>query len=691
MNLLLVSGIVFIFIIIIIVIIGFLTNWFGLVKDELQEESNIIQSSNDNLSVVAEIPFTSQNTSSNTSPIPTTTPTTTTPPGTTTPTVIIPPVTTTPTVIIAPITTTPSSTTPSSTTVKSSIIEKEIKPRQSKYVDGKGDMGINTDLLINKEYIESLKTATLNPLSTIPLPGWYDIQNQGVPNDYCRFTTGQQNIADKRDINAAGFDKGYNDDHNNLNNPNNNPKIRKIPRGYFDVQGTGKPIDYCRYAGDYGNVFWSCALGGNKSSSDQYTKYDPNDKIFDPKWACALAGETEEYKYFERNTPDFSKFTTASNYEKFRLISKDGRCGPSGNNAECPEHQCCSEWGYCGYSFDNCKSNKNSKYNGENAVVISTDGKCGSSNGNTKCQTGECCSPYGYCGKTPEHCAENPNSKFNGNEFEISLDGRCGPNGDNKKCPPEECCSKWGYCGRKEDNCTEDRNKAYDGDNASILKLGIWESPKVNVQEKYPSFPLLKKYNYEPNYNGDIFYLTSFETPCLIHKFPSEAEPYHYMLGRINKNTFNDSCFVGYNDAEHSSKDFLLLHTNRRMAWKNSADVPDDKKIWGGSEVLGRSVRKNSICRLEWDGQWRPGRNPEGTTECIIGYGGNEVIGNTNSPFNKVQFLTYDEPGKETLTRKQEIWGCDFEDMIYGPEKGGCREKCPTGTKPLEGNLHFCL
>lgn len=49
-----------------------------------------------------------------------------------------------------------------------------------------------------------------------------------------------------------------------------------MTKGWYDMQNQGVRNDYCRYVGDAPNIWFSCALAG---ATDQYTTariYDPN-------------------------------------------------------------------------------------------------------------------------------------------------------------------------------------------------------------------------------------------------------------------------------------------------------------------------------------------------------------------------------------------------------------------------------
>jgi hypothetical protein len=72
------------------------------------------------------------------------------------------------------------------------------------------------------------------------------------------------------------YDISYGDmGHVNYNN--------NIPaRGWYDVQNQGVPNDYCRYVGDEPNIYWSCVLAGDNETirENEYKETDKNLPVF---------------------------------------------------------------------------------------------------------------------------------------------------------------------------------------------------------------------------------------------------------------------------------------------------------------------------------------------------------------------------------------------------------------------------
>lgn len=115
--------------------------------------------------------------------------------------------------------------------------------------------------------------------------GWYDVQDQGINNDYCSYTGSATNPENWGCALAGGIgythqdesqspairiklnerqsltDKGYEDSPGNL------------IKGYFDLQGQGNDNDYCAYTGSSATPNnWGCAMGGGNG----YTHKDEN-------------------------------------------------------------------------------------------------------------------------------------------------------------------------------------------------------------------------------------------------------------------------------------------------------------------------------------------------------------------------------------------------------------------------------
>ena len=65
-------------------------------------------------------------------------------------------------------------------------------------------------------------------------------------------------------------DRGYGDD------------LKGTPKqGFYDTEGKGAALSFCRYVGDNTNPTWSCVIG-----DQAYVNKDPNDPIFKngPAW-----------------------------------------------------------------------------------------------------------------------------------------------------------------------------------------------------------------------------------------------------------------------------------------------------------------------------------------------------------------------------------------------------------------------
>lgn len=102
--------------------------------------------------------------------------------------------------------------------------------------------------------------------------------------------------------------------------------------------------------------------------------------------------------------------------------------------------ECCSRWGWCGFTSDYCDDTAPT----DNSVDPNL-GKCGFGNGVTGDGTctgeNECCSVHGYCGTGDQYCSVTINTETN-----ESSDGKCGGGGVGEgKCFLEDhCCSEYG-------------------------------------------------------------------------------------------------------------------------------------------------------------------------------------------------------------------------------------------------------
>jgi hypothetical protein len=156
-------------------------------------------------------------------------------------------------------------------------------------------------------------------------------------------------------------------------------------------------------------------------------------------------------------------------------ISTDGTC----KNTKCPDDQCCSKEGLCGYGKEFCSMlNNNKEKNGENALAKYTNeidnnvefrynnnkfcGKDKLSGQIFNCEADECCY-NNMCGSGFDFCEfADQNSAFHGtNALEnykknrISTDGTC----HDKICPDDECCSNTYQCGKGDKYCNNMSSK----------------------------------------------------------------------------------------------------------------------------------------------------------------------------------------------------------------------------------------
>jgi len=100
---------------------------------------------------------------------------------------------------------------------------------------------------------------------------------------------------------------------------------------------------------------------------------------------------------------------------KFVLADESGRCG--GEYGQCPEGQCCSQWGWCGTTSNYCGTGCLPEFGicdkieeGDIDTMVTTDGQCG--HGHGVCPEGQCCSSVGWCGLDEFSCLDGCQSEF---------------------------------------------------------------------------------------------------------------------------------------------------------------------------------------------------------------------------------------------------------------------------------------
>jgi hypothetical protein len=145
----------------------------------------------------------------------------------------------------------------------------------------------------------------------------------------------------------------------------------------------------------------------------------------------------------------------------------DGTC----KNNKCPDGQCCSNDGLCGYGKEFCSmTNNNKKNNGTNSLekyeneLYNNPRFCGIdklTNQIFNCNTNDCCY-NNKCGSGFDYCEFADSNRFNGgNALEnykknrISTDGTC----HDKICPDDQCCSNTLKCGTGDSYCNNMNSK----------------------------------------------------------------------------------------------------------------------------------------------------------------------------------------------------------------------------------------
>lgn len=113
-------------------------------------------------------------------------------------------------------------------------------------------------------------------------------------------------------------------------------------------------------------------------------------------------------------------------------IIGDGVCAAAG--------ECCSKWGWCGFTAAHCDDTAPTP-----TPIDPNVGKCGAGNGVTGDGTctgeDECCSAWGYCGTGDQYCSVTIDTDTN-----ESSEGKCGGGGVGEgQCFNDgDCCSEYG-------------------------------------------------------------------------------------------------------------------------------------------------------------------------------------------------------------------------------------------------------
>lgn len=156
------------------------------------------------------------------------------------------------------------------------------------------------------------------------------------------------------------------------------------------------------------------------------------------------------------------------------LLSPDGKCGPSNNNATCSgtEKQCCnSETWTCGDTDADCAPGTCHSGACEGGNIWSLDGRCGWRHKGLGCagKWGDCCNLEGLCGTGEEFCGVGKCDMGNCTKVEEPLppielpwptgntpDGTCGDgSAEGYTCNVVwgNCCGPAGRCGSTTEFC----------------------------------------------------------------------------------------------------------------------------------------------------------------------------------------------------------------------------------------------
>jgi len=98
-----------------------------------------------------------------------------------------------------------------------------------------------------------------------------------------------------------------------------------------------------------------------------------------------------------------------------KTVFADLKCGDE--YGQCPEGQCCSQWGYCGTTSAYCGVGCLPEFGICDEINeadidsrVTVDGQCG--HGHGICPEGQCCSSVGWCGLDERFCLDGCQSEF---------------------------------------------------------------------------------------------------------------------------------------------------------------------------------------------------------------------------------------------------------------------------------------
>lgn len=171
------------------------------------------------------------------------------------------------------------------------------------------------------------------------------------------------------------------------------------------------------------------------------------------------------------NMIDFCKYPKSTN----------GKCGLDNNNTKCPDGQCCSIKGICGYDKESCLYI--TPYYSNNVIPLVNRNQY---------------SNYSDVIKFEKDYITNIRNKYIDNKFEISTDNKCGIDLENEKivkCKNNECCTKNNVCTANYDNCNDNNTFNFHHDyhnlNSNLIhgenfneNYNKWKNDKLNANFK---------------------------------------------------------------------------------------------------------------------------------------------------------------------------------------------------------------
>jgi hypothetical protein len=164
-----------------------------------------------------------------------------------------------------------------------------------------------------------------------------------------------------------------------------------------------------------------------------------------------------------------------------RKISTDGKCGLNNNSTKCPDGQCCSLEGTCGYDKESCLHLDPRFYRPMPQYIDSFNNDISNNPINLSNITANLTanlyyfSDYNYVFKYTDNLIKQIGKKYVGNNnFEMSTDGKCGLDLEKEKifkCPDNQYCGRNSNCSIYDNSIFNNYNNYNNYDNSIYLNF----------------------------------------------------------------------------------------------------------------------------------------------------------------------------------------------------------------------------